>query len=431
MDRFRFLHAADLHLDTPMEGVAARLPAAWATRLRDASLLALDRLVETAIREQVAFVLLAGDLYDGPERGARAQVRLAQALRRMSEAGIEVLIVQGNHDPLEDGLAPGSTLPPRVTLFGSREVGRHEIRCGDRVLATVHGISYARRETRENLAQRFHRHGEGFEIGLLHAAVVGASQGHAPYAPCTLDDLQSTRLDYWALGHIHARQTLGVGSPWVVYPGNPQGRSFKPSERGAKGAVMVEVERGRVVTAPSLATLDSLRFVAAEVSIDTLPDWLSLHDAVLAAGDRLATEHAGVDLLVRVDLRGRGSLHRELAQPGRSEDLLAALRESQTSRNPRLYWVDLSDSTWPDFDPAALRARGDLLAAVLDRADALRADPAALAHQLEQLTSSLPNSVASALRRERISLDADPERTLRRALDHVVRLLDSGTRRDG
>ena len=116
MDRFCFLHAADLHLDTPMEGIGSRLPASWAARLRDASLTALERLVETAIREQVAFVLLAGDIYDGPERGARAQVRLAQALRRMSEAGIDVLIVQGNHDPLEDGFAFGSTLPPRVTL---------------------------------------------------------------------------------------------------------------------------------------------------------------------------------------------------------------------------------------------------------------------------------------------------------------------------
>lgn len=431
MDRFCFLHAADLHLDTPMEGIGSRLPASWAARLRDASLTALERLVETAIRERVAFVLLAGDIYDGPERGARVQVRLAQALRRMSEAGIDVLIVQGNHDPLEDGFAFGSTLPPRVTLFGSQEVASHQIRRGDSVLATVHGISYQRREMRENLAQRFHRRGEGFEVGLLHAALTGSAQGHAPYAPCTIDDLRAAQLDYWALGHIHARQTLGDAAPWIVYPGNPQGRSFKPSERGAKGAVLVEVEGGRITQAPRFVALDAVRFVAAELAIDGLDGWLALHDGLLAAGERLVSEHLGIDLLVRAELSGRGSLHAELMTPGRDEELLVALRESQAARDPRLHWADISDNTWPDVDGAALRARGDLLAAVLQRADALQADPVALAAQLEQLTAELPGTVASVLRRERVALDATADHTLRRALDHVVRLLQPGARRDG
>ena len=191
MSRFSFLHAADLHLDTPFEGLGAAHPQV-AAALRDASLQAWDRLVQEAVRRRVAFVLLAGDLYDGPERGLRAQLRFRRGLHRLAEAGVEVFVVHGNHDPLEEGWSALRDLPPGVHVFGPGDPEAVPVVRGGRRIALVHGVSYATRAERANLARRFVRApGEGLQIGLLHAHVEGQA-GHDPYAPCSLDDLRAS-----------------------------------------------------------------------------------------------------------------------------------------------------------------------------------------------------------------------------------------------
>lgn len=431
MDSFRFLHAADLHLDSPLQGVSGRLPVEFAQRLRDASLTGLDRLVDVALHEQVALVLLAGDLYDGPHRGARAQVRLAQALARLDAAGIDVCIVLGNHDPVESGAVPGLSLPPRAVLFGSGAVETHELRREGKLLARVHGISHDSHETRENLALRFSRRGDGFEIGLLHASVEGNSDGYAAYAPCSIEDLRRSRLDYWALGHIHARKNLLAGDPWIVYPGNPQGRSFKPGERGAKGAVVVDVHGGRLLQPPRFVALDSVRFLELEQSIAGLDDW----PRVVAAADVQASaarrEHPGVDLILRLVLTGQGAVSRALSSAGGAADLLESLQERSDHGSGGHCWAELIDRTSADRDLAALRRRGDLLAAFLSRTEALMAAPGEAAAELDAVLGSLPAAVGSALRREGIELRDGSVGLLERAREHGLRLLDepAGRRR--
>ena len=100
--RFRFLHAADLHLDTPFTGMR-RVDASLVATLRDATTRAFDNLVNAALEHSVAFVVIAGDIYDGPERGVRAQLAFRNGLDRLAQAGIRSFVVHGNHDPLEDG----------------------------------------------------------------------------------------------------------------------------------------------------------------------------------------------------------------------------------------------------------------------------------------------------------------------------------------
>ncbi len=371
MRRFSFLHAADLHLDTPFEGVGASFPEI-AAALRDASLLAWDRLVEEALRRRVAFVLLAGDLYDGPERGLRAQLRFRRGLERLSAAGVEVFVVHGNHDPLEEGWSALRELPPGVHVFGSGEPSAVPVVREGRRIAVVHGVSYRVRAERENLARRFVRApGEGLQIGLLHAHVEGQA-GHDPYAPCSMADLRASGLDYWALGHVHQRQTLLSGATWAVYPGNLQGRSLKPTECGAKGAVVVHVADSAIERL-EFVELAPVRFESVQVDIGPVGDLAALEAALLGAA-RGVEGASGV--VVRARLVGRGALHADLLREG--ESFLQALREAGAGGAPWIFWERIERATAPPVDLEVLRARDDFAGELLREIASLRDSPAAL-----------------------------------------------------
>jgi DNA repair protein SbcD/Mre11 len=375
---FTFVHAADLHLDTPFDGVT-RVSEAAAARLRDASLEAWDRLVALTLERDAAFLVLAGDIYDGATRGLRAQLRFRDGLERLSRAGAHAFIVHGNHDPL-DGWSAIARWPDRVTIFGPDAVASVPVERDGRRIATVHGISYASRDVRDNLALRFRRSdAPGLHVGLLHATVTSAAGAaeHAAYSPCTLADLAAAGMDYWALGHVHQRATLREGAPWVVYPGNLQGRSMKPSERGAKGATVVTVHGGSV-TGVEFVACDGVRFAAVDTDIVELEDMGALQDAVLDAVQSAARDAGGRALLCRVRLTGTGGLSGALGEPGTLDELLRAVRDALDAAGNA--WCErIENATRPALDFERIRARGDLAAEALARADALRADPAAAA----------------------------------------------------
>jgi exonuclease SbcD len=342
---FRFIHAADLHLDTPFEGVAK--PASEVgVALREASLQAWDRLVQLALDEEVLFVLLAGDIYDGAERDVRAQMRFVKGLKRLDQAGILTFIVHGNHDPLGGGSVIREW-PASVTIFGSRKVEAVPVELDSEQVAVVHGISYGKRETTDNLAAKFSRGDErGLHIGVLHANV-GAVSEHAAYAPCNLADLAAGGMDYWALGHVHKRQVLKDGGPWVVYPGDTQGRSPKPSETGEKGALAVTAS-GSSVASPVFHALDGVRFITCEHDIAGVADLSQLQGRLAEVLDGLRGEHEGRALLVRVVLFGR--------------------------------WIEsIRNHTQKDLDLAAIRASGAFSADLLAVADSVGADAEATA----------------------------------------------------
>lgn len=352
--RFRFLHAADLHLDTPFSRLTG-VPDRIARALRDASLQAFENLVDAAITEKVAFVVLAGDIYDGAERGVRAQLAFRDGLARLAAEGIATFVVYGNHDPIDEGWSAIGSFPPEVTVFGADEVGRAEVRVDDVVVATVSGISYATRQETENLALRFPpADGKGFHVAVLHANVGGQSD-FAPYSPCTLDDLRAGGYHYWALGHIHRRAELGDGHPLVVYPGNLQGRSPKPSEQGAKGAVVVDVD-GTTATTRFVA-LDTVRFDHVEVAIDgmALDD---LEQALVDAADEAREAAGNRPVVLRGHIAGNGDLHDELAPGDRRVELLERLRDLARNEEPFIWWDDLRWRTQPAIDIAE-RASGD------------------------------------------------------------------------
>jgi DNA repair exonuclease SbcCD nuclease subunit len=175
--------------------------------------------------------------------------------------------------------------PALVTVFGTESVVTVPVVHDGIQIALVHGISYWRRDVRENLSLRFSASGGGgIEVGVLHCNVVGTAEAHDDYSPCSLEDLLGGGLDYWALGHIHSRTVLSGhphgDEPWVVYPGNLQARSPKTSERGAKGAVVVDVHDGRVGGLEFVAC-DRVRYVAAEVDVTLLSSLDGVRDALV------------------------------------------------------------------------------------------------------------------------------------------------------
>lgn len=233
-----FLHAADLHLDSPLRGLDAR-EGAPAERIRKASRIALERMVDAALERGVDFVLLAGDIYD-TRPAFETYLFFHGQMARLSKAGIPVAMVLGNHD--HGGASPrAERLPEGVRVLSAEAPESIEIVDG----VWVHGQSYPTRDIAVDLTGRYPAAVPGvLNIGLLHTALDGYSGEHAAYAPSNTERLASHGYDYWALGHVHQRHQLHVRGCHIVYPGNLQGRHVR--ETGAKGAVFVEYGDGRI-----------------------------------------------------------------------------------------------------------------------------------------------------------------------------------------
>ncbi|MGD0440198.1 MAG: DNA repair exonuclease [Acidimicrobiales bacterium] len=423
---FSFVHAADLHLDTPFKGIGSTAPHV-ADQLREASLGAFDSLVDLCLDRHAAFLVIAGDIYDGPERGLRAQLRFRDGLARLSRAGIASFVVHGNHDPVETGWsALNGPWPERVTVFGCKDVQAVSVEVDGRALATVQGISFAHRSERENLALRFApKAGPGLQVGVLHCNVQGAASGYDDYSPCTLEELRSIGLDYWALGHVHTRLTLsgrkGSDEPWVVYSGNIQARSPKPSERGSKGATLVHVSDGHVQDIEPVAC-DVVRFDLVELDIAEIADLAELRTRLVSAARERLGGADGRALVLRGHLVGQGELHSDLRRPGATEDLRSALREDFEEDRPFCWWDCIDDRSRPAIDLEVARAGSDFAADLISLADALALslanDDAALDGFATELSEGLPGPLKTRRAIERLlkSSGLPPAELIDRAL---------------
>ncbi len=251
---FRFLHASDLHLDTPFSGLRSSDDGVGA-RVALATTRSLQNLCDVAIEREVDFVVLAGDIYDGPRRGLHGEHVLRTELARLGREGITVYLAQGNHDPIEDGYHLQSRVPDNVSVFPPKVAATYKLRSSDGTAVHIVGVSFGVRHELEDLTPLFPLRDESaFTVGVLHCSV-GTNSEHERYAPTSLDRLIALNYDYWALGHIHRRTTLREALPPIIYSGNTQGLSLKPSERGPKGVTIVTVD-GDMVTAEFAPTGD-------------------------------------------------------------------------------------------------------------------------------------------------------------------------------
>jgi exonuclease SbcD len=299
----KFIHTADIHLDSPLRGLEVHEDAP-VEEIRGATRRAFDNLIAMAIEEGVDFILIAGDLYDGDWKDYQTGLFFARQMGRLFKAGIKVFIVSGNHDAASQS-TKAMPLPGNVTLFPSKKPRSVKL---DEFGVIIHGQSYSYHSVTENLSSQFpQRDSNYFNIGLLHTSLTGR-EGHENYAPCTQDELKSKGYDYWALGHVHKREIISQ-DPWIVFPGNIQGRHIK--ETGAKGATLVTVKDGRI-TEVEERELDALRWAICQVDVSPCETSDSVHDEIRQAFEKEIGQADGKTLALRLVLTGKCPMHAQL-----------------------------------------------------------------------------------------------------------------------
>lgn len=376
MDIVRYIHAADLHLDTPFRGLSreAAQGGHLAQLLHDATFKALERLFRLCETEKPDFLVLAGDIYNEEDHSVKAQLRLRDGCLRLNAAGVRVFIAHGNHDPL-NSMLESIRWPDNVTIFGP-EVERHIVEKNGVPLAVVHGISHSRAREGRNLARLFRRDATHncFQIGVLHCTVEGENKADR-YAPCSLDDLKNTGLDAWALGHVHERRTLSH-EPFIAYCGNSQGLHI--NETGPRGCLLVtahpsdvlpgaeEQEAVSYVCHADFVRLGPVQWAGLDLDLDGVEHLDHVESRLVQCLDQAAeaTEPGCEALLARIRLQGRTNLDAALRETGNQEDILERMGHL-ASGTPGVWIKDLHVNTSPPVDSTQYLQREDLLGETL------------------------------------------------------------------
>lgn len=405
----KFVHAADPHIDSPMKGLAA-YPGAPVEAMRGATRNAFDSLVELCITEHADLLLVAGDVYDGDWKDFSTGLYLRAQLGRLRAAGIEVVMIHGNHDA-------ASVITRQLKLPGIHVLrhGRPESVVFESLGVVVHGQSFANRAVIENLAAGYPDPLPGLvNIGLLHTCL-GGDAGHENYAPCSLEQLVGHGYEYWALGHIHERVVLDT-DPYVVFAGNLQGRHMR--ECGAKGATVIEVIDGEMTLQHHV--LDHVRWARVTIDAAGVADDIELLERAEAAL-RSAVEAADGRLVAcRIEVEGITSVHERLV---RDQDRLESeLRALATDLHAEQIWVERI--CWQTSAPRAAAIGDDAVGETLKilrhaGADAQRL--AVLADRLAPLALKLP----AELKHGPDGFDPTDPETLARLLADVERTLPS------
>ncbi len=388
MSSLRFLHCADTHLDSPLRGLE-RYEGAPVEEIRGASRRAFDNLVSLAIEEGVAFVLIAGDLYDGDWKDYNTGLFFSRQMVRLSEAGIRAFVIAGNHDAASQ-ITKVLRPPDNVRMFSTRAPESVVI---DELGVAIHGQGFASRAVTDDLARHYPLASPGlFNIGLLHTSLEGRP-GHESYAPCTLDGLRSRGYQYWALGHVHQHEVV-TKAPWVVFPGNTQGRHVR--ETGAKGCVVVEVEDGQVCRLEHRA-VDVVRWAAPAVDLTQCSTLDDVFDSVAAA--LVETVDAAQGRLAAVRLRLVGATPAHPALRAARERVVNECRAIAESVARGAVWLEkVAFHTRQTGSAEAAFARDDAFGELLRSIQGLGADAerlGALRDEVAELYARLPLELRS------------------------------------
>jgi DNA repair exonuclease SbcCD nuclease subunit len=406
----KFLHVADIHLDSPLHGLE-RYEGAPVERIRSATRQALERVVELALEEEVAFVLIAGDLYDGDWKDYNTGLFFSKQMARLREIGARVFVITGNHDAASN-LTRHLRLPEHVRMLSDK---KPETVIVEELGVAIHGQGFAARKVLEDLSAAYPPPVKGaLNLGLLHTSATG-HPAHDTYAPCTIEGLVARGYDYWALGHVHTRAVLHR-DPWIVFPGNIQGRHIR--EPGAKGCSLVTVAGGRIAEVEHRAC-DVLRWGECRVDASGAADAEAVIDRVCHGLRAEWQRGGGVPLAVRVRIAGPCEAHPALcAAP---EKWLAEVRNVASEVGE--IWIEkVKIETTHQHDLADLLSRDDPMARLVRSIYEMEATPALLdpfLPELEPLKRKLPAELHEG---DELAALSTPEKR-RQVLEEVRQLL--------
>lgn len=408
----KFLHAADIHLDSPLRGLE-RYDGAPVDEIRGATRRAFDNLVQLAIEEEVAFVLLAGDLYDGDWKDYNTGLFFASRMRRLEEAGIRAFVISGNHDAASQ-ITRTLRTPANVTVLATRRPQTERL---PELEVAIHGQGFASAAVSDDLAAAYPPGDPHlFNIGLLHTSLDGRP-GHAPYAPCSVEGLRSRGYQYWALGHVHQREVV-CRDPWIVFPGVLQGRHAR--ETGPKGATLVTV-RDREVVGVEHRDLDVFRWAVCPVDATGAATAGEVLERVRRALEQEVAAADGRAVAARLVIEGACPAHGELlAAP---EPWIQECRALALGFGEGALWIEkVRLKTRQPADGRMLLPADDALGGLLRSIRALEAADNEIA-ELAEGFADLRRKLPPELFEDGEALDpTDPEQ-LRGLLDEVKDLL--------
>jgi len=305
MADFSFLHTADTHINSPLQSLE-RYEGAPVEVAKGACKAAFERLIALAIESRVAFILIAGDLWDGDWKGYEVGLYFVKQMQRLEREGIRVFIIMGNHDA-QGKISKKLSIPSNAAFFSSFSPQTKLI---EELHVAIHGQSFPKMSVEENIAVKYPEAMDGyFNIGLLHTAI-GGRAGHDSYAPCSLNDLLGKNYQYWALGHVHAREMVNQNPP-VVFPGCLQGRHI--NESGEKGCTLVKVVDGEI-SGLDHVPLDVMRWAWCKVELSDAEKPEDVIDAVGRSLDEVMSQSGDLPVAVRLELVGQTKVHELLVK---------------------------------------------------------------------------------------------------------------------
>jgi len=412
---FKFIHTADIHLDSPLHGLE-RYEGAPVDEIRGATRRALENLVDLAIREQVDFVIVAGDVYDGDWKDHNTGLFFVAQMSRLRDRRIPVIMISGNHDSANK-MTKSLRLPDNVEVLSHKEAQTATTPRLAELGIAIHGRSFGNAAEFDNMVLNYPPKQSGcFNIGVLHTSLNGA-EGHAPYAPCTLDDLRRKQYDYWALGHVHTRAEVSADPP-VIFCGNLQGRHIR--ETGPKGCYVVTVDDAGKVQA-EFTSLDVFRWDLCTVGIENALRIDDVFNSLSKELSQAVRRNENMPLAVRIIVTGRTCLHDHLlSDPIRwtNEFRALALQESQGN-----LWIEkVKFQTFPTVVADAEAAPDGPLGALASYLKELSADDEQLV-ELSREFADLFRKLPGELFQDDDSLSIEKPAVMRRWLSEVGPLL--------
>ena len=371
MAGIKFVHAADLHLDTPFKVYNSNPQ--MRSKLKDALFKSFRNIINLCIEETVDFLAISGDIFDYENKSLAAQFQFVNEIKRLSEKNIPTYFICGNHDPLDSWIAE-LTLPENVYRFDSTQIQIEHFKKNGTVVADIYGISFPTKKASKNFALEFNKIASPapISIALLHGTI-GNHEGHENYAPFQISDVANKGFDYWALGHIHKRQIVNLSYPTIAYPGNPQGRDF--GEQGSKGCFIVEIEEHSI---PKTRFAPTNSIVFAEINITITPeDNIETIAGKISDAKTFIPDYADhISYILRVTIQGNTTLHSQLSNAEEIKNLIDYLNEDQLEKNI-FSWIDkIEIQTKPAIDVESIRNQNQFPAALLAAFDALTNDKA-------------------------------------------------------
>jgi exonuclease SbcD len=365
MAKVRFVHAADLHLDTPFKGLS-KWNSDLSKKLKDATFKSFRKIIDLCVKRNVDFLIISGDIFDSENKSLAAQLRFVSELKSLSDKGIPVYFVCGNHDPLKSWLDV-TGLPENVYRFDTSGIQFHTFKKEGTAIADIHGISYGEKAVIKNLAADFKLASvpAPISIAILHGTI-GPPGPHENYAPFSREDVVKSGFDYWALGHIHKKRIVSSSNPAILYPGNPQGRDF--GESGEKGCYLVEISQGH---APVVEFFPSqiIRFENLDIDMSAVGKIESLQGKINEELGKTDNFNESVNYILRINLSGRTALHKLINDKAETDTLAEFFNEGQLDKH-YFRWIDqIYVKTKPDLDIEKIKTGTGFSAEILKKFD--------------------------------------------------------------